>query len=525
MADEFARTGTADTTTSASSVTGSDDRSSPAFPHPTYTKRERRWKKCRAFMGESDDIREGREDYLPRIGSSEGDASYEFRLTLVAVTNFFKRAVLASVGLLLEKDPEIGDDMPAKLVVFAEDINLEGKHLSVYAKELTTDYVVDGFAATLVDFPKLDDPNLDWSRASHAAVLARQAGGEIDGADQAALGMRPFFVKYTRSEILKVVFGKVHGIRVKMLVVLRETNERLTGEFGIENVTQYRVFRLTPAGATWELWESTDSSTSARRTHDPEILRVGGKPARRIPVSLLGDFDGLPLLENLADLNIEHHNIKTNMRNLETKAMVPTRVRMGAPRDAEGNYPELLYGPDQVIEVPVMEGVQRPIYWDSPDVAVLDPAARSLQDVKADIGTAALNFLAPDKRVAETAESKRIDSAAQNASLSSVGRAVQDHIEECFGFAAEMISEKGGSVTINTDFEESPLDASEMTAYLQAAINGKLSTEQFIEAWKRGKRLDESLDASAEAEKILRENQLPPEPSQPTDTIPPATAE
>lgn len=520
MPDEFAQTGTNSVATSGSSSGATGASGSPATPHPTYDKRKPRWEKCRALMGETEDIREGKEAYLPRIGGRESDASYEFRLNLVALTNFFKRAVQASVGLLLEKEPEFGKDMPKKLVDFSEDITLGGKHISVYAKEIASDYIVDGLVGTLVDFPTLDDPNLDFSRASHAATLARSTGAPLDAADEVRLGMRPFFVKYIRADILKVVFGKVNGVKAKILVVLRETNERLDGDFGIKNVVEYRVFRLTPSGVTWELWESTDTSAQARRVKDPQPLRRNGQAAKRIPFSLLGEFDGLPLLENLADLNIEHHNIKTNMRNLETKAMVPTRVRIGAPKDKDGNYPELLYGPDEVIEVPIQkDGPQKPVYWDSPDVSVLEPAARSLGDVKTDIGTAALNFLAPDKRVAETAEAKRIDSAAQNASLSSVGRAEQDHLEECYGFAGEMAGEVGGSVTINTDFEESPLSAQEMMAYLQAAINGKLSTEQFIEAWKRGKRLDDSLDAAAEAEKILKENALPPDPNAPPAAI------
>ena len=502
-------TGTADVG-SASTAAAVGETESPAFPHPTYTKRKPRWEKCRAFMGESQEIRDGGETYLFRIGA-EGDDSYDARLRLVAITNFFKRAVLASVGMLLQKEPELGGDMPKKLVQFSENIDLSGKHITVYARDLATDYIIDGVVGTLTDYPKLDDPNLDWSKASQAAVIARETGGQLDSNDEEALGMRPFFVRYTRADILKVVYAKINGATDKVLVVLRETSEKLDGSFGIKSVVRYRVFKRTQAGVTWEVWEGEGSDTSVRRIINPTPLRVGGQVAKRIPFSLMGDFDGLPPLENLADLNIEHHNLKTNRRNIEMLAMVPTRVRIGAQKDKDGNYPPLKYGARETIEAPVIEGVQRPIYWDSPPVDVLGPADNSLEDVKSDIGTAALNFMAPQKRVAETAEAKRLDDAAQQASLSLTGRLLQDHLEESYGFAAEMIRETGGSVVINTDFEDPPLSAEEMGKYLDAYLSNGISRETFLDSWKRGKRLDETLDPAKEAEKILKDNATPKE--------------
>jgi hypothetical protein len=83
---------------------------------------------------------------------------------------------------------------------------------------------------------------------------------------------------------------------------------------------------------------------------------------------------------------------------------------------------------------------------------VLDPSNKSLEKVEQQMGAAGLAFLAPDTRAAETAEAKRIDEKAQNASLRSVARAVQDCLESAFGFAGQYIKQPAGSVTINADF-------------------------------------------------------------------------
>lgn len=482
-------------------VSASGEKDSPAFPHPTYNKLKSRWEKCRAFMGETADIRDGGETFLIRF-PNEGDESYEFRQKIVAVSNFFKRAVMASVGLLLENEPAFGKDMPQELVTFSEDITLSGKHISVYAREIATDHIVDGCAATLVDFPVVDNPQT------------------VDSDAAARMGLRPFFVKYQRSDILKVVPKKINGVETKVLVVLRETGEELDGDFGIKNVVHYRVFRWTPQGVTWERWRGSDDKTNAtERVVDPKPLIVGGTQAKKIPLSLLGDFDELPPLENLADLNIEHHNAKTNRRNLEFLAMVPTPVRIGAKPDVDANgkktYPQLILGPRGTIEAPYppagAAGVSEPVYWLSPPVDVLEPSERSLEAIQSDIGTAAGNFLHPDKRAAETVESKRIGARAEKASLASVGRKLKDHLEECYGFAGATIKKPGGTVTIDVAFEDTTLTAEEMRAYLDAAIQGKLSTEEFLEAWKRGKRLDPSLNVDNEVRRISQQNALPPE--------------
>ncbi len=503
MPDEYSGTGnpvavaTAVRENKTAPLTASGD-NSPATPHPVYTKLQERWEKCRALWDGTPAIREGGTTYLLRF-ANESDESYEFRKQLVALFNAYQRTVNAAVGMLLETEPDLGDDMPLQLVNYAEDINLRGHHLSVYAKDITQDHVIDGLVATLVDYPRVEDP------------------GKTSPDDEKRNNLRPYFVKYTRADTLKVMYGKVGGVRVKTLVVFREVLEELEGNFGVNEITEYLVFRRSQAdGITWERWRDEETG-SATRTEGPS--RMLG--TSRIPVSLFGEFDALPPLENLADLNIEHHNLKTNHRNLEMLAFVPTQVRIGASKDPETNeYPEIELGPRGTIEAPYIEGLQRPLYWHSPDVSVLEPGERSIQDVKDDMGSAGMAFLAPDKRVAETAEAKRIDAAAQNANLSTVGRRLQDHLEECFAFAAEMIKEVGGSVTVNTEFEESPLTAGEMAQYLAAFINGAISQETFIEAWKRGKRLDESLDVAGEVRKVLSQNarQLEDEPT-PADEV------
>lgn len=496
-ADEYGQGTSAPRGTSTGTGTGD----TVATPHPAYKRMKSRREKCRALLDGTEAIREGAETYLPRFESESND-SYDMRVQLCALFNAYERTVFACVGLLLEKDPELGDDMSARLKELAEDVDLAGTHLSVYAKSLTLDSLVDGYAGTLVDYPVVEDP------------------ARISLDDQRRQGHRPYFVKFLAADVLKVLYGKLNGVKVMTLLVLREVTEEADGSFGVAEVTRYRVYRRDMSGVTWATWKTSAAGALP-------VVETQERPMRgvsRIPFSLaptgrkIRDFEYRPTLENLADLNIEHHQVKTNLRHLETLAMVPTQVRIGATQDDKGVYPAITLGPRSTIEAPHIEGVDKPVYWHSPDVTVLEPASRSLVDIKADMGTAGLNFLTPDKRAAETAAARRIDSSAQNATLSSASRAIQDHLEEVFGFAAEYLGEKGGSITMNRDFERLVMDPALVSALGTLATNGKLSIETLLGLLEKGRILAEGFDVAAEVRRILLEGALPPEP--PRDELP-----
>jgi hypothetical protein len=250
----------------------------------------------------------------------------------------------------------------------------------------------------------------------------------------------------------------------------------------------------------------------------------------RIPFSLflagmrLGPNETRPPLLDLAELNIEHHQIKTGILHLESLAFVPTLVRTGyvAPMGSDGNPnpAAVVLGPRAVNDVP--EGGK--IEWLTPPTDVLAPAELTLANNKADQGAAGLAFLAPEARHAETAAAKRIDAAAQNATLATVGRNLQDTLEEAFGFTGDFIRLAAGSVSVNTDFENTAMDPTMVAALGTLAANGKLSIETLLTLLENGQVIPDGFDVHAEVARILTENTPPPpDPNAPPlpDNAPP----
>lgn len=487
--------------TSASSTNGTGivtagDNDSPANPHPAYHRMKGRWKKCRDLMIGTDAILADA-SYLPRY-ERESDNRYEIRRTIAAVYDGFKRTVIACSGMLLQKPPTLGDDMPKDIVELAENIDNAGAHLDVFTEQLTTDAMVTGLAGILVEYPRVERPEA------------------VDADSEKRLGLRPYWVMVRAEDIFAPLFERANGAKRLRQLVLRETTERMVGRFGVESVSQYWVYRREPFGVTAELWEEPTGGGSPESKGPPAVLRgVSSIPfAPLLTGQRLGPMETAPPLYGLAELNLEHHRTKASRLALQESACVPTLKRIGyVPRPDPNDPTKLIWDPvligsSNVVEVPIIDGVPGDVSWFSPDVSVLDPSERTLQDIKADMGAVGLSFLAPDKRAAETAEAKRIDSAAQNASLRTVGQAVRDCLETAFQFTAQYMGKPAlasGSVTIHTDFEESVMDSTMVTALGSLAERGKLSLDTLLLLLEKGGVLPEGFDREEEQRRILME--------------------
>jgi hypothetical protein len=495
----------------------------PDITHPAYDRMQKRAARCRALWGGTDDIRDGEEDYLPRL-EGESDESYNFRRVLCAVTNAFKRTVKACVGLLFETRPTLGEDMPSELVAFGESVDGERKHFAVFLKELATEALIDGHAGILTEYPRVTDAVATRPDLVSQAAVDNPAALSAD--DTNRLGLRPYWIKVVAADVIKQVYSKVNGSTKLVLLIIRETSEERVGRFGLRTVKRYRVYERLPNRVTCQVWKAVSGQVPTPEDTAPIVL----KNLKEIPWSpliageVISKVETTPPLLDLADLNIEHHQVKTEIRNLASLACVPTIKRKGAQAQPDPDdpdtlvFPPITLGPRNTIEVPADGDAE----WMSPPTDVLEDHRLNLQDIKTDMGAAGMAFLAPDTRAAETAEAKRIDSAAQNATLGTFASNVKDCAESAFGHAGAYGGVKAGSVSVNTDFENTVMDATTMQAYGYLASIGKLSIETLLAALERGKRLPEGFDVDEEIRRILKEGALPPDPNRPpNDNNPP----
>lgn len=474
------------------------DGNDPSIPSAAYEQMRPRWEKCRDCFAGTEAIRAGTTKYLPQY-SGESNARYAVRRILAAFYNGYARTVLASVGLLVEEPPTLGDDMPEELKQLAENIDASGTHLHVFAKRLVTSGVVDGYAGIMVEHSRPDAENVDGSRASLAATIARKVRGLLSLDDEKRLGLRPYFLLFRADDVFREHYESVNGVKTLVLLVLREVVSKRVGLFGVKSVTQYRIYTNDKGLIRYQLWTTPDLGGRPTLSEGPNVITN----QEEIPWSPLVVGDEIPgkpgeykpPLIDLAELNIQYHVSLTNHLSLQSLAYVPTPVRIGATPNAAGEYPELVLGPGNTIEAPLMEGVQQPVYWLSPPVDVLDAGERTLTATKADMGTMGAAFLSAETRAAETAEGKRIDSAASRATLGSMAITTKDCLERAFGFMAAYRKLKGGSVTVNDDFTGEGMDPARLAVIVTAYQAGGLTLEEFRYVIQTG-QLPEDFDAA-----------------------------
>jgi hypothetical protein len=472
----------------------------PTIETAAYQRSLPRWQKCRDVYQGTEAIRAGTTKYLPRF-AGETATLYNARRTIAGFFNGYERAIDANVGLLVDPEPVLGADMPEKLKAMWENADGAGTHGAVQSRALVTAGMVDGFTGLFVEYPRADDPRIDRSKASLAATEALRTGAELDAADVEALGLRPYLIVMKADEVLPV-YETVNGKRTLVLFIRRESVTERKGRFGLKTVTRYRVYELKrgedgAVGVFFELWTVPSVGGPPTKTEGPTLMRnLTGIPwSPLIAGKKLGENEYKPTMIDLADLNLTHHRIATGILSLEEQAFVPTPVRIGCPPNEDGTYPELVTGPASVIEVPVTEGMpNEPVYYLSPPVDVLEPGMKSLETNKAEMGAMGAQFLTPEPRAAETAEAHRIDASAERATIGSVSRAFQDCLEAAFGFAAQYIGEKAGSVAVNKDFLGEGIDPQMVAQMTAAYLAGGLSLPEYRHFLKTG-QLPETFDA------------------------------
>lgn len=480
----------------------------PTIETAAYARSVPRWQLVRDVYDGTEAIRAGGTTYLPAF-KGETDALYEARKTISSVFNPFARTIDATTGVVCDPEPVLSDGMPKVLVDMWENVDGAGMHGAVFLRHLVTAAMIDGYAGILTEYPRPKDIDLARPGVSAAAAIAVETGSEFDASDIKALGLRPYFILVKADEV-RTVYSTVNGKRTLTMLIRKTNTSEKKGRFGIKTTTRYDVYELIEDGTvTHERWT---------------VDTAGGTPTLELPAARMRNLTGIPwsplalgkkkaeneyrpTLLDLAYLTLTHHRIATGILSLEENAFVPTKWRVGAPKDPKtGKYPELVLGHANVIEIPLPPaGVTMPnppVGHLSPPVDVLDPAMKSLENCKAEAGAMGAAFLTPQP-VQETATAARMDATAEKSNISLVSRDSKDCVESAFSWAGQYVKETAGSVALNTDFVGQGIDAAFVERVAKAYVDGAVTIEEYRYALVTGKlpedfKADDTKDLLAE---------------------------
>ncbi len=474
-------------------------------------------------------------DYI-RQWHDEAHETFKIRSKIEQVFEGLGRTLSAAVGMLFAKPPAIEwaptktkereeeqkTETEAPKTVMEEhweNIDGAGTDGNVFLKQFTDTAIRDGLGLLLVDFsPPTRDPIT-------GQVIDVRADEEKE------LNLRPIWASYDRERIRNWRVKRINNREEITLLVLYEPTKIDYGAFGTVTEHRWRVLRLeeTLIGegeikkpsteARWETWRLKhntrgDDIMDFEKIDEGVFRNAMGETYDQLPIAIaytgrkLETLEAVPPLMGVAWANLGLWQIASDLRFYLSLSAFPQPTVIGdlakdPAIDADGNRisvpGRLKIGPMVAVHLSAgSEGSGPSDYkFTLPPSEGFEPNERAMVKKREDISALGMSFLQRDKRAVETAEAKKLDATAENATLATSAQAVDDaanvawkHHQWYLGEDPEMAP----TVTLNRDFESTVMSAQVMSAWISGVEKAGIPAWVLLEAWQRGGQLPEGID-------------------------------
>ncbi|WP_373379894.1 DUF4055 domain-containing protein [Cupriavidus nantongensis] len=410
----------------------------------------------RALLGGTGAMRAAGKDYLPQWPNEE-QKSYEARLAVATLFPAYSRTVEVLAGKPFSKPLTLGDDVPTRIQEWCEDIDLQGRNLHSFAANLCEEALGPGLCGILVDFPTTEGQGLRTQAAEQAA------------------GVRPYWIEVKLDNLLGWRSKRVNGVDMLTQLRLLETVTEDDGEFGEKHVEQVRV--LTPGA--WATYRKDEGSTDK----DDWILHLQGTTTLKvIPfVPVYGKrkafMIGVPPLLDLAHMNVEHWQSKSDQQTILHVARVPILFAK-----LLGNEVEITVGANSAVKAEDRDADMKFVEHGG---QAIEAGRKSLLDLEDQMRQAGAELLVI--KPGNITESQTLADNEQGAcALQRIAGDLEDAIDAALQFTAEWVGEaEGGHVTVFKDFGAATLAEASADLLQKMNVAGTLSDETLFEEMQR----------------------------------------
>jgi hypothetical protein len=423
------------------------------------------------LMGGATAMRNAGTKYLPKE-PAESTKAWEIRRDRTSFFNAFKRTLEKLTGEVFSKDIALGEDVPAQIIEWCENIDLQGANLSRLAKEVFKAALKDGVTHILVDYPQTD--------------------GSETRADEQVKGIRPYWVHIRASQVIGWLHEIVNGKKVLMQVRFKEAHQVPDGDYGVKEVNRIRV--LWPD--RFEVWEEQEEKGKKKVwvLIQGGSLTLGFIPLVTIPFGEpLSAMTALSPLEDLAELNLAHWKLDSDYRQT-LHQMVPMWFGKGIT-DAEGKAlgeadSKVVTGAGRLIHSTNTEADLKGIALES---GPADAMRRELDAIEEKMALFGLTLMLP-KTGQVTATQAGQDKSENDSALRGWALVLKDCLELALQYTAAWakLDDSGGTVTVNTDFRAfSGIDSTILT---QALVAGKIPMSLWLKEMQRRGTIEDAVD-------------------------------
>ena len=429
--------------------------------------------KGRALMGGTRAMREASQEYLPKFEAESAEA-YSARLKSSWLFNGYRKTVRDMTGRVFEKPVEIVQGS-ARLQGWATNIDMAGRDLSAFARDVFEDGLDAGIAWIMVDAPSRE--------------------GTVTRAQAERDNLRPFLVHLRTEDVLGVRVETVGNVqRVTMLRIMETLKEvDPADEFATLSIDQVRVLDVDGARVRTRLFRKQGKDEKWAQWGDEAFGDMSEITVVPFYANRTGFWQAEPLLDDLADINIAHWQSQSDQRNILHFARVPVFVRTGWTDESS----PLAIGAATSMD---SSNPDAKAMWVEHSGRAIGAGRQDLKDLEFQMETHGLQLLAAR---AQSATGEALDAKKETSQLASIADNLRDALERALQWMTIYAgAEESVSANVNTDFGISMMTAQELGVMLQAVQTGNLSRATFLAEMVRRGALRSDITPEEEAERI-----------------------
>jgi len=437
------------------------------------------WAIIDALMGGTRAMRKAGKKFLPQWPKEESDA-YQSRLKTSTLLPALSETVQNMTGRVFADPITLTEDVPDQIKEMAEDFDLQGNNLQVWAQSLFSGGLSHGLFHVLVDHPK--------------------AEGIKTKAEEKSAGVRPYAVVVKPGQVLGWRSANKGGKQVLTQFRYMECVETDDGEFGTKTIEQIRV--LVPGG--WATYREVDDGKGQKtwQKNDEGLTSLDVIPLATFYTKRTGFLTATPPLLELANMNVKHWQSQSDQDNILHVARVPMLAVTGLD---EG----------QTITVGAGSATSLPkdcdMKWVEHTGKAIDAGRTSLLDLVEDMRLAGAKLLQKEKQTVKTASQSEEEAAQEMSPLQTMAGQLEDALDQVLQyFALWMKLPEGGHVKVKGNFDVDFSPETTMPFLLSLNKARILSDQSLFEEVQRRGLLSDEIDWDEEKAKVAA--QPKPEP-------------
>jgi hypothetical protein len=433
------------------------------------------------FQDSRGGVRDLKAKYLKQE-DGEPNRAYEGRLMRSTYAPVYRDSIRAYAGLLSRFQIVDG---PASMLQAEKNIDLQGESLQSFWNKCDEKALRDGGVYVMVDMTPDDE--------------------EQNFFDEQTVGRRPYLLLIDRKDVINWSVTYENGRERISHATIRQIRQNVQpGSYGVELEAIYHVvrpglvetYRMEKNGMQWRQVKEREIATSI-----PVVpIAWYGATASRFAT---GDIP----LNGLAQLSIQHFQMRSDLHELIHKCAMPVPVRTGAKIGPDGQPLPLVLGPNTAVDLDAEGG----------KFEFAEPSGRSLERHQAEIrhveelmDRSSLNFLyGAEVKTATEASLRAAQVASKVASLvrnktSSFNLVMR--LWAVYNGEVDQINQESG-ISMNDSLINKPMDASDVAQLVNLYSQGLVSKRTVLDELQRGGVLDPDLKVEDELSRVEEDHQ------------------